>query len=202
MNISNGEARKSLDEAQAVAERTRKSIAASYTSSLLIIWGIIWIAGFLGTHFFLAWVWPIWMVLGGIGSIATSWVCWRQQRLANPIKVPPADKTGWRIFLFWCLLFIYMFIWLSILKPRHGIQLNAFMCTTIMFAYVVMGLWLKSYHMFWLGIIVTGTTLTGFYLIPWRYYCLWMAAMVGGAILATGIYVRLRWRWFDRTNHK
>jgi TM2 domain-containing membrane protein YozV len=47
--------------------------------------------------------------------------------------------------------------------------------------------------MFWLGIIVTGITLTGFYLIPWSYYCLWMAAMVGGAFLVTGIYVRLRW---------
>ena len=194
MNISDEEARNSLDQIQAVATRTRKTIAASYDSGLLIMWGLIWIAAFLGTHFFLAWVWHIWMGLCGIGSIVTLWVSWRQLRLANPIKIPATEKIGWRIFWFWSLLFVYMFIWLSILRPRHGIQLNAFMCTTIMFAYVVSGLWFKSYHMLWLGIVVTCITLVGFYLIPPSYYCLWMAAMGGGALMGTGLYIRFRLR--------
>lgn len=194
MNISQKEAQDSLDQVQAVATRTQKSIAASYDSGLLIMWGLICTAAYLGTHFFLEWVWYIWFGLCGLGCMVTFWVFWRQFRLANPIKVPPAEKTVWRIFLFWCLLFIYMFIWLSILKPRHGIQINAFMITIIMFAYIVMGLWFKSYHMLWLGIIVTGITLIGFCLIPWNYYCFWMAAMVGGALVLTGLYIRLRWR--------
>ncbi len=202
MNISDEEARNSLDQIQAVASRTRKSIAASYDSGLLIMWGLICVAGYLGTHFFLEWVWHIWMGLSGAGCIVTFCVVWRQFHLAKPIKVPSTEKIGARIFLFWCLLFFYMFIWLCILKPLHGIQINAFMITIIMFAYVVSGLWLKSHHMFWLGIAVTCITLVGFYLIPPAYYCLWMAAMVGGAFLATGIYVRLRWRWFDVGHHK
>lgn len=194
MNVSDEEARNSLEQVQAVANRTRKTIAASYDSGLLIIWGAVWVAAFLGTHFFLAWVWYIWMVLGGIGTIATFLVCWNQFRSANPVKIPAAENIGWRIFWFWSLLFIYMFIWLSILRPHHGIQLNAFICTAIMFAYVVSGLWFKSYHMLWLGIVVTCITLVGFYLIPPGYYCLWMAAMGGGALLTTGLYLRLRWK--------
>jgi len=202
MNITNEEAQSSLEQVQAVTKRTRKSIDASYDSGLLIMWGLICVAGYLGTHYFLEWVWYIWLGLSGTGSIVTFWLCWRQFRLANPVKVPATEKIVQRIFMFWCLLFIYMFIWLNIVQPRHGIRINAFMITVIMFAYIVMGLWFKSYHMFWLGIIVTVITLTGFYLIPWHYYCFWMATMVGGAFLITGIYVKFRWRWFDKTNHK
>jgi hypothetical protein len=194
MDISDEDARNSLDQIQAVVNRTRKTIAASYNSKLLIMWGLIWVAGFLGTHFSLAWAWHTWMVLSGIGSIATLLVSRRQSRLANPIKIPATEKLGWRIFWFWSLLFVYMFIWLSILRPRHGIQLNAFICTAVMFAYIVTGLWFKSYHMLWLGIVVTCITLVGFYLIPPGYYCLWMAAMGGGALLSTGLYIRLRWK--------
>ena len=130
MDISEKEAQDSLDQIQAVATHTRKTIAASYDSVMLMMWGLIWILGFLGTHFFLRWVWWIWTVLCGIGGIATFLYSWRQFRSANPVKVPAAEKIGWRLFLFWTLLFVYISIWLSILKPDHGIQLNAFICTS------------------------------------------------------------------------
>ncbi len=194
MNISQEDARQSLELIEDTTTRLRKAVAASYDSNLLIMWGLICILAFLGTHFFRSWAWPIWMTLAGIGTIVTFLVGWSQFRSANPIKIPAAEKMGWRIFGFWSFLFVYMFIWLSILRPQHGVQLNAFICTTIMFAYVVSGLWFKSYHMLWLGIGVTCITLVGFYLIPVAYYCLWMAAMGGGAFLTTGLYIRLRWK--------
>ncbi|MHC4527109.1 MAG: hypothetical protein ACYS29_04455, partial [Planctomycetota bacterium] len=84
--------------------------------------------------------------------------------------------------------------WLSFLRPFNGLQMNAFLCTAIMFAYVVTGLWYGSYHMVWLGLAVTCSTLIGFYLIPPKYYCLWMAPMAGGALFGAGLYFRLRWR--------
>ena len=151
MDVSKQEAQDSLNQVEAVATRTRKTIAAGYDSVLLMMWGVIGILGFLGTHFLLEWAWWIWMILCGIGAVVTFFVCWSQFRSGNPVKTPAAEKIGWRIFLFWSLLFVYMFIWLSILKPHHGIQLNAFMVTTIMFAYVVIGLWFKCYYMVWLG---------------------------------------------------
>lgn len=194
MDVSQEDAQDSLYQIQEAATRTRKNIAASYDSGLLIMWGLIWIAAFLGTHFFLTWVWQIWFGLCGMGAIVTFVVAWQQFRKAKPTKIPVSEKIGWRIFGFWTLLFAYMFIWLSILRPHHGIQINAFMCTAIMFAYVVSGLWFKSYYMLWLGLAVTCTTLVGFYLIPLSYYCLWMAATAGGTLFGTGLYIRLRWR--------
>lgn len=194
MDISKEEARNSLDQIQATATRTRQTIAASYDSGLLIMWGSIWIAAFLGTHYFGAWAGYIWMVLAGIGLAVTLVVCWNQFRTAKPIKVPTAEKIGWRIFWFWTLLFVYIFIWLAILRPYRAIQLNAFICTAIMFAYVVTGLWFRTYYMLWLGLLVTCITMAGLYVIPPSYYCLWMAPTGGAAFLATGLYIRFRWR--------
>lgn len=194
MDISREQAKDSLEQIDAVSNRTRRTIASTYDSALLIMWGLIWIAAFIGTHFILTWVWLIWFGLGGIGAVATFLVVWRQFRRANPIKMPADKKIGQRIFWFWVLLFVYAFVWLSILKPYHGIQVNAFLCTAIMFAYVVMGIWSESRYMLWLGLAVTGITLVGFYVIPPGYYCLWMAPTAGGALLGTGLYIRLRWR--------
>ncbi|MHC4159447.1 MAG: hypothetical protein ACYSSO_10260 [Planctomycetota bacterium] len=194
MDISKEDAKESLEQIEAVHSHTRKTIAASYDSGVLMMWGIICIAAFLGTHFYRHWAWYIWMVLAGIGSTVTLVVCWNQFRTAKPTKIPASERIGWRFFWFWSLLFVYIFIWLFILRPTHGIQVNAFILTAIMFAYVVIGLWTKSYYMLWLGLAVTCTTLVGFYLIPPSYYCLWMAPTSGGAFLVTGIYLRFPWK--------
>jgi len=45
-----------------------------------------------------------------------------------------------------------------------------------------------------LGSIVTAVILTGFYLIPISYYSLWMALAGSLPIIATGLYIKLRWR--------
>ena len=194
MNVSNEDARQSLAAISDTKARTYKSIAAAYTGPSLILWGAIWIAAFLGTHFFLAWVWHIWMSLSGLGVIATFLICWRQFRAGTPTRSVDSKKIGWRIFWFWSLLFTYLFIWLKIFSPFSGLQCNAFICTTVMFAFVITGLWMESRFMVWLGLAVTATTLVGFYLIDHSYYCLWMALTAGGALLGTGLYIRLRWR--------
>jgi hypothetical protein len=194
MDISKQEARDSLEQIQSVVNHTRKTIASSYTSPLLILWGLIWIIAFLGTHFSIAKADYIWTVLNSIGAVCTFLICWRQFRSAKPIKITDDSKFFWRIFLFWLLLFIHIFIWLGISSPSTGRQLNALLCTILTFAYIVKGLWLECYHLVWLGLAVTCTTLVGYYLIPPNYYCLWMAPTGGGAILGTGLYIRFFWK--------
>jgi hypothetical protein len=194
MDISRKEARDCLNHIQTVVNHTQRAIASAYVSPLLILWGVIFIAAYLGTHFFAAWAFHIWMVLDAIGLIGTFLICWQQLRSASPIKVLPTEKMGWRMFWFWTLLFVYIFIWLNILAPVKAVQMNAFMVTAIMFASVAKGLWLRSSFMVWFGLAVTAITLFGFYLVPRSYYCLWMAVMAGGAFLASGLYLRLRWR--------
>jgi len=193
MDVSQENAHESLNQIQDATIRTRKAIASSYASGLLILWGLVWTIAFVGTHYFLSWVSHIWIALGVVGGIGTFLIFRRQLRSTTPTRISGTSKVGLRIFGLWILLFVYIVVWFSILRPESGLQINAFICTACMFAYIIIGLWFESYFMVWLGLTVTGITLVGLYLLPHGYYNLWMALFGGGAILGTGLYIRIFW---------
>ena len=183
-------AQESLASIEQVMAQTRKAIASTYANPMLILWGILWVVSFAAAQFYLVYAHYIFWSMGAIGGIG-SFIIGRNSRKRPFLK--SSMRSGWRILLFWILLFVYAFIWLAILAPFNGLQLNAVFSTAAMFGYIVIGLWFRSHFMVWLGLAVTATTLTGFYFIP-QYYCIWMAVTGGGAILCTGLYIRRRWR--------
>jgi hypothetical protein len=199
MEITKEEAKDTLEQIQNIVSETRKSIASKYTSPLLIMWGLIWIACYVVTHIlvvfqYYAFIWHLWSILCGFGVIATFVICRYQYKRGHPTRISKEKKDGLKMFLFWTLLYAYGFTWLFMFQPKNGIEYNAFLCTVIMFAFIVMGLWYSENYMVFLGLAVTATTLLGFYLIPPFYYNLWMAPTAGGGLLGTGLYLRFRWR--------
>jgi len=192
MNVSQEDAHEALSAVKNVMVQTRKAIASSYASDLLIMWGLLWIGAFIASHFYLAYAFYIFISMSVVGGLGTA-VIYQVFRSKASLNDTSFQKVGWRMFLFWIFLFGYLIIWLCLLAPFSGLQCNAFICTAIMFAYIVIGLWFGSYFMVLLGLAVTAATLVGFYLLT-PYYCLWMASMGGGALLGTGLYIRLRWR--------
>ena len=189
MNISKEDAQASLITVQNIKSQTQKAIASSYANSSLILWGSLWIAAFITTHFYGAYAFYIFMAMSITGGIGTAMI-FKVFNSKAPIKETSKYKMRGRIIALWIFLFIYIVIWLSLLSPFNGIQCNAFICTAAMFANIVIGLWFKNSFMIILGIAVTVATLIGFYLLR-DYYCLWMAFVGGGAMLGTGIYIRL-----------
>jgi len=185
-------AQESLAIVDDVIAQTRKAIASTYANPLLILWGVIWVVSFTAAHLYLDYAFHIFTAFSVVGGIGT-FIIVRIFHTKSPIRGPISRKEGWHLFWFWILLFAYVLIWLAILAPFSGRQLNAVLSTASMFAYIVIGLWFCSYFMVWLGLAVTAMTLIGFYLLP-HYYCLWMAFTGGGAILCTGLYIRFRWR--------
>jgi hypothetical protein len=195
MNISREDARQSLTMVENTSTQTGRSIAAAYSGPLLILWGLVWVTAFIGTHLFLHSAWYIWMVLDTVGAAGTALICRWRFRAGIPTKSSDSKRVGWSIFWFWTLLLVYIIVWLFLLSPVSGLQLNAFICTAAMFAYVMMGLWWRQCRfLLWLGLTVTVVTLIGFYLIPLAFYCLWMAVAGGGTMLGTGLYIWFCWR--------
>jgi len=192
MNVSQKNARESLSAVQDVRVRTHRAIASAHANPLLILSGVLWIIAFTAAHFYLAYAFYIFLAMIVVGGIGTAVIC-RIFHSKAPIKDVSSQKVGWRIALFWVLFFVYVTIWLFLLAPFTGLQCNAVISTAVMFAYVVIGLWFGSYFMVVLGLAVTVATLVGFYLLT-DFYHLWMALMGGGALLGTGLYIRLRWR--------
>jgi hypothetical protein len=193
MDKPNGEnAQESLAAIENTMLRTRKAVAASYSSPLMILWGLLLTVAYTAAYFYLKYAAVIFWTMAGIGTVGSILVWWRLLRKI-PFKEPAAEKMNLRIWTMWWLLFLYVFIWMNLLAPFNGMQMNAFILTAVMFGSVVQGLWLSSYFMVWFGLAVTATTLVGFYLLT-PYYCLWMAVTTGGAFLCTGLYIRFRWR--------
>lgn len=196
MNISEEDAKDSLAEIQDVMRKTRRAIASSDASSLLILWGVIWFLGFLGTQFLSGGTLRItssisigsprvgflWLVLDAAGFIITWWIV---------VHAPIRSPLNRRIFWLWFLLFLYAIVWLALFWPWNPFQLGAFVATIPMFAYVVMGLWFDDF-LLWLGLAVTASIIIGFFLIQ-PYFWIWMAVAGGGSLAGTGLYIRKRW---------
>ena len=192
MNISQEDAKASLSSVQNVMGQTHKALSSAYANPLLIMWGLLWIIAFTTTHFYIPYAFYIFMAMSVIGGIGTA-VIIRAFHSKAPVKETSTNNLSWRITALWIFLCIYIIIWLFLFAPFTGLQCNALICTAVMFAYIVMGLWFNNRFMIVLGLVVTAGTLVGFYLLR-NYYCLWMALVGGGALFGTGLYIRLRWR--------
>jgi hypothetical protein len=185
-------AKESLAAIENTMLRTRKAVAASYSSPLMILWGLLLTVAYTAAYFYLKYAAVIFWTMAGAGTVG-SLLVWSVLLRKIPFKEPAEEKINLRIWAFWWSLFLYIFIWLNLLAPFNGMQMNAFIITAIMFGYIIQGLWLTAYFMVWLGLFITAVTLTGVYFIP-HYYCLWMAFMCGGVTFCTGWYIKLRWR--------
>ncbi|HBG26340.1 MAG TPA: hypothetical protein DDX75_04525 [Phycisphaerales bacterium] len=181
----------SLEAIRNTISRTRKAVAGAYGSPLMMLWGGLLAIAYLVSHFYLKHAHIIFWTMAIIGGVG-SYLVWALLLRKMPFKEPIEEKMNLRIGAMWWLLFLYVSIWLSLLAPFNGMQMNAFIVTAIMFAYVIMGLWFKEMYLLGTGLFVTAMTLVGFFVLP-KIYCLWMAFMAGGVIFAIGLYTKLKW---------
>ena len=81
MDVSQDNAEQVLTEIKKVSGNISKSVAASFTSTILMMWGLICTICFLGSHILVQWeiyqwIWPLWITLTSIGFIITFLFCW------------------------------------------------------------------------------------------------------------------------------
>jgi hypothetical protein len=189
MNISPSEAKEALDAVQVMMQKTRRSISSSGAYIFLLIWGSVWLLGFLGSQFL-----PqetagrLWIVLDILGGILSAFVGIRMNR---GVRSSGSTKPGKRIGIFWLLLFIYCSLALWIAWPIDGKQLAMYIIIFVMVGWIAMGL-LLSFVSVWGALVLTGFALIGYFLLS-DYFYLWMAILGGGGMIALGLYIRARW---------
>jgi hypothetical protein len=96
-----------------------------------------------------------------------------------------------RIGLFWGLLILYCMAVLAVVWPVDGKQVTLLIILFIMIGQLAMGL-LFSFSATWWALPVTALALAGYFWVPAFFY-LWMGVLVGGGMIALGVYIRLRW---------
>jgi hypothetical protein len=185
-HIDPAAAREALAEIDRVAERTRKAIAHGPASAMLMLWGLVWAAGFAATELDPARSGMCWLIGDLVGILGSIGIALRPK---SPVSGGKADG---RIAFFWVALFCYAGLWLWMFQPTDGNHIGAFFATVPMFAYVAMGLWLSRFFVY-LGVLVTVLTVVGLTLFP-LHFNLWMAVVGGGSLFAAGVYIRSSWR--------
>jgi len=195
MEVTQKQAQEALQDVQTVTTDIRGKMTYGMAGPILILWGVVWIVCFAITQFAPRIAGWAWLVGNGLG-IAGSLYLGRLRAKAQTVRSNSAKRIGWRLFWFWLLLFLYAAIWLAVLHPWRGEQLGMFLVTLVMFAYVVMGLWLEMRFMLVLGLAVTALAGAGYalsFLVP-GYLNLWLGLAGGSALLASGVYLARRWR--------
>ncbi len=183
MSVSEQEARESLAAVEDAMARCRRSLASA-GAPYLIIWGAIWIAGFVAVQFWNqtgGWIFTGLDVIGILLSVAVGVAQGRR----GPVRSAEERSLRRRLLVFGIAVFAFIWLSLAMMGTSDPLKCTAVACTTMMFAYVVMGLWLDALYLAWAGFAVAALTAVGFFLLP-QWFMLWMAVFGGGTLLGVG----------------
>jgi hypothetical protein len=189
MNLTPTEAEEALAAIQHVTQKTRHAIANSGAHIFLILTGSVWLIGFLANQFLpasmLGYIWGGISVLGSAAGILLG------RRTGPRVRGPATSIAAKRAITFWLLLALYAVATIAVARPAEGEQVTMFIVLFIMIGQLSMGL-LLSFSAVWWAIPITALALLGYFLLPGIFY-LWMGLLVGGGMIALGLYIRARW---------
>jgi len=188
MMLSHEEAQQSLEVIERTLAQTRRALAYGGAPYYLLLWGAIWLVGFLVEQFATPKVsgWT-WLGLDVFGGALSFWIGYRQSLRVR------SRTLGANIGLFWLALIGYGSLWLWLASPTSGAQVSLMITLFAMFGYVVMGLWLRDRGPTWLGLGISGLSLAAYLIVP-QWFFLVMGLLGGGTLILSGWWMLARWR--------
>lgn len=179
--VDAGEAASALQDIAATERRTREALFYAGGSSILILWGIAWAAGYLITYVSPANANLAWAAVNLLGIAATMLIGYRRSRTRRALWDP---RASWTFIL--VVAFGAFTQWL--LGAAQWREISLFWATLAMGGYIVAGLWIGRFYVL-CGSVVILLSLAGYFWSgPW--FCLWMAALGGGSLILGGLWLR------------
>ncbi len=183
MNISPQQAADALRDIELTESHSRQLHQYQSGSSILFLWGVIWMIGYGVTGYSHKAL--IWIPLSVIGMLATFMLSRKFRH-----HYTPADwkVRGRKFGLSWVVIFAFISSVYAVMQPHNPNVFAAFPALMVAFSYGIAGaLFLPRY--LWLGIAVFALTLTGFFYVA-DGYNYWMAVVGGGALMLGGLWLR------------
>jgi len=181
MAIDPEDAASALSDLERVELRTRELVRYSFAAPYHLIWGVLVAFGYLAEYHRPEWGWAIWsaVLFGGVfGGVVFR--LWRSRTTGRP-----ADYR----FL-WAQIAVVAFgaLWTGLFTDATPRQLNALWPSFFMFWMVIFGIFFGRFYAI-LGLGVTALTAIGY---QWAggLFLPWMAVVAGGALIASGLYLR------------
>ena len=174
--------REALDQItylQELITQTRLRAADGYPYFLL--WGVLWILGYISS------IWLshlVWLVIGPVGGVLS--IVPRFTRKKGQSAPPLLKKLGWLMMI----LFLYVgFLFYQLLAISQSIQLlNSYWPFHIGLLYIAAGIFVGRQIILIGGWLIL-VALIGISL-PFPFQAIWLAVSGGGGLLFTGFFFR------------
>jgi len=180
--IDSQQASEALAEINEVARRVRQSRIYNLASLMLIMWGVLVFAGYLGSFWLPRYAGYFWIALN-VAGVAGSFA----------ISAFGYPKTGIRTFdvrmlIAFLLFFAFGFLCTSVLGQFTPRQMGAVWPIYFTLLYIIAGLWMG--HAFVaIGLGISVLALVGYFFIG-DWFDLWMALVDGGGLIPGGLWMR------------
>jgi hypothetical protein len=179
--ITTREATDALREAATTERRSAESYSYSRSAPFLILWGLIWMAGYGGMAVLpeqqAGW---LWFALAAVGTGISIW-------LGNA-RAKERGRSGWRIGVLVVIAFAFTSALFSILPPTNELQVGAFSPLLLSAIYAAIGLW-QGLRFVLVGAFLAAITLGAYFFLK-DFFFVWMALAGGGSLLLTGLWMR------------
>jgi hypothetical protein len=182
-SIDPKDAARALSDIEQIVERVRRSRTYHIASLMMLLWGVLVLAGNIATF-----AWPryggyIWIginAVGAAGSVAVS-----------VFRFPGAGGRGFdfRLAMAFLLFFAFGLLCSTVLGHFGPREMGAFWPIYFMLIYCVAGLWFGPAFIA-IGLGITVLTLIGYFFVTGAAFLLWMAAVNGGGLILGGLWMR------------
>ena len=180
------ESLKIIDEAMA---QTRRAIAHGGSGYFFIIWGIVWLVGFLANELLApqtaGYVWLALDAFGLVGSVIVG------IRLGRRVRSPEGRRSGLRAAALWALLIAYGALLYWAASPPLE-RLSLFVTLFVGFGYAIAGLWIST------PLLLTGLAISALAAVVWTAFPsalpYALSLLGGGGMIGVGVYMLRAWK--------
>ena len=177
------DAAQALDDIDQIVQRVRQSRTYDIASQMMMLWGVLVFAGNIATFLAPRYGGYIWIgvnTAGALGAIAISM-----------FRFPGAGGPGFDLRMAIAIIMFFAFgLLFSVVFGHFGPrELGAFWPIYFMLFYCLAGLWFGRAFIA-IGLGITGLVLTGYFFVGGGAFLFWMAAVNGGGLVLSGLWMR------------
>ncbi|ABD06569.1 conserved hypothetical protein [Rhodopseudomonas palustris HaA2] len=175
------QAAQALSEIDGVVRRVRQSRIYDIASLMLMQWGALVVAGYLGSYVWpraAGWLWVAVNVVGIAGSFSIGAFVRRR-----------TGAGGFDLRVLLALLLFFAFGYFTCVLGHFGPrELGAFWALYFMLVYTIAGLWVGRAFVA-IGLGIAALTLLGYFFVG-VWFEPWMAVVNGGGLILGGLWMR------------
>lgn len=178
MSLSRDEAAERLKEVETTSAASARLFGYSAAAPYFVLWGLVWAGGYAFGALQPELRNVGWMVGIGVGTLGSALLGYRWSSRGSA-------ALGQSVAL--SVVIAVFFVLVGTMVQLKARQVDAFVPLVFSAAYVIAGIWAGARYVV-CGLVVAAATVAGYYFAG-DAFGLWMAAVGGGTLLLTGLWM-------------